>query len=86
MIRKLYHVYGRSYFGSGGCYGRVKCCPNCQTVGSRDNGFVSGPDGVEVIDCSKPATFTARGGDSVGDEGRSWEERGVWDVAAQAWK
>src|SRR3989344_2932883 len=38
----LRHIYGSSYFGSGGCNGRVKISKNAELVGSRDNGFVAG--------------------------------------------
>lgn len=74
---KLRHVYGPSYFGSGMCYGHVYTCPNCKTEGRRDNGFVAGPDRVEVVDPEKPARFYARGGDAM-NEGRFWYEAGEW--------
>ena len=58
---KLRHLYGSSYLGSGGCSGRVNGT-NIRTVGTRDNGFVSGPDAVEPVDPTQPAEFNAAGG------------------------
>ena len=76
-------IYGDSYFGSGGAWGQVVCSANCRAVGTRDNGFVSGPDAVEVLDPSLPARFYARGGDDIG-EGRSWGE--AWEFSpAKGW-
>lgn len=80
----LSRIYGQSYFGSGGAYGAVFCSENCREVGTRDNGFVSGPDAVEVIDPSKPARFYARGGDDIGEDGRQWGESGVY-IPDQGW-
>lgn len=74
----LRHIYGASYFGSGGAYGRVRCDANCRTEGWRDNGFVSGPERVVVIDPTKPARFIASGGDCIGREGREWSEAAEW--------
>lgn len=75
---KLSHIYGGSYFGSGGAYGAVNCCRNCRPVGRQDNGFVAGATKVEVIDPTRPARFYARGGDMIGD-GRDWSESAEWD-------
>jgi len=84
LTRELGHIYGRSYFGSGACWGQVFCCINCVTEGVRDNGFVSGPDLVRVIDPSKSAHFVARGGDNV-NGGRTWREEATWLPSQQAW-
>lgn len=80
---KLNHIYGYSYFGSGGCYGKVTCGENCQEYGTQDNGFVVGPTGVEVIDRTKPARFFALGGDDIGN-GRTWGESAEY-VPGQGW-
>jgi hypothetical protein len=83
-LRPLRHIYGRSYFGSGGAYGRVCCDGNCEPVGTKDNGFVSGPAAVRVKDWRKPAHFTASGGDAIGS-GREWTESGWWNPATREW-
>jgi hypothetical protein len=83
---ELGHIYGGSYFGSGGGYGRVCCLENCRTVGTADNGFMSGPEAVEVIDWRKPAEFEASGGDAIGERGRSWGESGRWNPATRRWE
>ena len=83
--QELAEVYGNSYFGSGGCRGRVLCSSNCRTFGTQDNGFVAGPDGIEVIDPTKPARAYGRGGDCIGRGGREWSEAWEW-VPGEGWK
>jgi hypothetical protein len=80
----LRRMYGRSYFGSGSAYGRVKCDSNCRTGGVRDNGFVRSCEFVEVINPLLPAKFFARGGDSIGEDGREWSEEATY-VVGQGW-
>jgi hypothetical protein len=78
------HIYGKSYFGSGAAYGGVEIANNCRPVGRQDNGFVAGPEGVEVIDPSKPAHVVAVGGDAVGG-GREWREE-AWFLPGLGWR
>lgn len=80
----LRRIYGHSYFGSGGAYGRVACCGNCRTGGIVNNGFVCSPEYVEVIDPLLPAEFSARGGDCIGEDGREWSEEATY-VVGQGW-
>lgn len=78
----LGHIYGGSYFGSGGAWGGVRTYDlaalregqfvevETLPVEHGDNGFVSGVTAVKI----KPGTVVvARGGDNVGYEGRKWE-------------
>ena len=78
------HIYGRSYFGSGGGYGSVKTLENCRVGGELDNGFVYGPEYVEPIDPSLPAKVSASGGDCIG-QGRKWSETAVWSPEDREW-
>jgi len=82
--QKLATIYGPSYFGSGGSGGWVWTCPNCYTASWRDNGFCAGPDAVVVADPTAPATYEAKGWDSIGD-GRRWLEWGVWNPGTKTW-
>lgn len=79
----LGHIYGASYFGSGGAWGSVHSYDLAAlhegrfvevptvVISSGDNGFVSGISAVKIA----PGTVViAKGGDCVGYEGRSWEE------------
>lgn len=82
QIKFKHGPYGSSYFGSGGGYGTVVAFDLAAwRKGERvkkelsteegDNGFVSGPKGAEI----EPNTIIiCKGGDAIGDEGRSWEE------------
>ncbi|MEK7500220.1 MAG: hypothetical protein AAB649_06505, partial [Patescibacteria group bacterium] len=81
----LQHIYGSSYFGSGGASGAVITDDNCITVGTRDNGFCSGPKAVLVKDPSKPARFRATGSDGIGD-GRTWGESATWNPKTRSWE
>jgi hypothetical protein len=74
----LQEIYGPSYFGSGGGWGHVRCRYNCRIGGNADNGFMGGPQWVEVIDPTQPALFVAMGGDTIGRDGRHWAEAGQW--------
>jgi len=76
--KKLEYPYGRSYFGSGGAWGKIKTCDNCQPTGEHDNGFIRTATGVQVINQNHPAHFTATGGDAIGDATRTWTEKGFW--------
>jgi hypothetical protein len=79
---KLKDIYGSSYFGSGGGYGRVdaydlagwragKRIKKSIATEDRDNGFVSGPAFATI----EPNTvLICKGGDNIGDEGRYQEE------------
>ncbi len=82
----LQHIYGSSYFGSGQGHGRVVTDDNCVTVGTRDNGFGRGPKAVLVKDITKPATFTAKGGDEIGENGRTWGETATWNPKTRQWE
>lgn len=83
-IRRLIHgPYGRSYFGSGFAYGSVRL-RNAEVSATADNGFVSGPSAVRVLDRAQVAIVTASGGDAIG-EGRRWSEVHVWDPSTQTW-
>jgi hypothetical protein len=79
----LRNMYGRSYFGSGCAFGRVRLL-GARLEGEKDNGFIRGPAAVVVLDPSKPAAFLAKGSDAIG-EGRSWSEAGVWSPMLQEW-
>ena len=81
----LLDIYGSSYFGSGAAGGRVRCCANCRPGGTRDNGFVAGPDYVEVIDPDLPAEFRAGGSDFIGGDVRHWGESARW-IPGEGWK
>lgn len=85
MQQELRHIYGSSYFGSGGASGRLYCSKNCRPAGSKDNGFVSGPEAVDVIDPAQAARACAYGSDSIGG-GRSWHEAYEWIPELQAWR
>jgi len=82
---RLRNPYGRSYFGSGGAYGSVKCGDNCRTAGRGDDGFIAFPTEVLVVDRSLPASFSAKGGDCIGRDGREWGEAANWSPAEQRW-
>lgn len=81
-IIRLKHIYGSSYFGSGGGYGSVNAFDLAAWREGRrvkkevatkngDNGFVSGPNEATI----EPNTvLICKDGDAIGHEGRSWEE------------
>ncbi len=78
----LKHIYGSSYFGSGGGYGSVNAFDLAEWKNGKrvkkelstqdgDNGFMSGPNEIMI----EPNTVViCKGGDAIGREGRSWEE------------
>ncbi len=72
----LKHIYGRSYFGSGGASGSVRCYgfdgseAPLDVAATGDNGFIRGPAAVRV---KHGQVVIARGSDCIGD-GRSWGE------------
>ena len=69
------HIYGHSYFGSGGCDGAAwghNCSPS-----AGDNGFVSGVTGATPVDSARAAAVWAKGGDCIGG-GREWREGHVF--------
>lgn len=76
---RLTHIYGRSYFGSGGAWGGV----DGENVAYEydDNGFVYGVRKVRPADPNKPAWFHAEGGDFVGGI-RRWKESGRYTPAS----
>lgn len=78
----LKHIYGSSYFGSGGGYGSVGAFDlEAWKQGKRvkkeiatkdgDNGFSSGPNEITI---ESNTIVICKGGDAIGDKGRSWEE------------
>ncbi|GIV82167.1 MAG: hypothetical protein KatS3mg051_1521 [Anaerolineae bacterium] len=72
---KLQKIYGSSYFGSGGGFGRVHLI-NATATGESDNGFVAGfgPDTVFTVpDSRRSSLIVATGGDSI-NGGRYWTE------------
>lgn len=72
---KLQKIYGSSYFGSGGGFGRVHLF-NAAATGESDNGFVSGfgPDTVFTVpEPNSGSLIVAVGGDSI-NGGRYWTE------------
>ncbi len=73
---QLRKMYGSSYFGSGGAYGKVVLV-NAKVTSQKDNGFIRGPDEIEVVDPELPASVVAKGGDCIG-EGRTWGETYDW--------
>lgn len=75
--------YGRSYFGSGGAYGAVRCV-NAEVSATGDSGFIEGPTECHVVDRSQPATVCASGGDCI-DDGRTWGETWSWSPESQSW-
>lgn len=81
---ELRHHYGHSYKGIGNAWGSVEAVVNATTESTQDNGFVSGPRYVTVVDATQPAYFFARGGDAIG-EGREWSERGTWYPSWRRW-
>jgi len=79
---KLKHIYGSSYFGSGGGYGSVnaydlaawregKRVKKEVATQNGDNGFMSGPNEATI---ESGTILICKGGDAIGREGRSWEE------------
>lgn len=82
-IVRLKHIYGPSYFGSGGGYGRAAGL-NAVVLEHGDNGFMAGPSTFQVVDRSLPAEVWAQGGDSIG-EGRRWREAYRWDPTTESW-
>ena len=86
MLPRYYlrRIYGHSYFGSGGAYGHVACCGNCRAGGVQDNGFIRSSEYIEVVNPLLPAKFSARGGDSIGEDGREWSEEATY-VVGQGW-
>lgn len=79
---KLRHIYGSSYFGSGGGYGSVNAYDLAawregkrvkKEVATKDgdNGFMSGPNEATI---ESGTILICKGGDAIGREGRSWEE------------
>ena len=83
--RRLNEIYGNSYFGSGGGWGGVDCCDNCEVSDYRDNGFVDGASEIRVIDWRLPARFAASGGDSI-NGGRHWQDSGEWNPMTRRWE
>jgi len=75
------HLYGHSYFGSGGASGSVRAyvladwregvrTPKALTSTHDDNGFVAGPKACTI----EPDTIVVcNGGDCIGN-GRTWQE------------
>lgn len=74
--------YGASYFGSGGGYGSVnaydlaawregKRVKKEVATKDSDDGFTSGPNEVTI---ESGTVLICKGGDAIGDTGRSWEE------------
>jgi hypothetical protein len=82
-VVRLGHIYGWSYFGSGGAYGRTAAI-NAVVCEHGDNGFVAGPVAYRVVDRTQVAEVWAAGGDCIG-EGREWREAYRWDPTSQAW-
>lgn len=82
---KFKNIYGNSYFGSGGGFGRVeKSSFNYTVAGYGDNGFVYGPQVFTPADPDSDAFVSAVGGDDIGN-GRKWSECAYYLASDRRW-